>query len=315
VSARASSRQQEGHGESQVSAGVAVLGGGPGGYTAAFRAADLGLDTVLIDNRATLGGVCLNVGCIPSKALLHVARVAAEAETAGQLGLRFGAPEVDLDATRAFKDAVVQRLTTGLATLAEQRGVRVITGSARLRSPSVVEVDHVDGATAVSFEQCIIAVGSSAVGLPGLPRDPRVMDSTAALQLADVPGRLLVIGGGIIGLEMATVYDALGAKVTVVEQLDALMSGADSDLVAPLYRRIAQRYEGVHLSTRVESVSAQRKGLVVSLLGPDGSRSSEMFDRVLVAVGRRPNGATISAENTTSVAQSRPSRIVHFGRV
>ena len=272
--------------EADVRAQVLVIGSGPGGYTAAFRAADLGLDTVLVERYATLGGVCLNVGCIPSKALLHVARVIAESEEAAAQGLRFARPEIDLDGVRAFKDGAVGRLTGGLAGLAKQRKVRVVQGVARFTGPHTVEVDG----TAIAFEHCIVAVGSHAARLPGLPDDERIVDSTGAVALADVPARLLVIGGGIIGLEMATVYDALGSRVTVVEMLDQLIPGADPDVVRPLHQRIAGRYEGIHLGTRVEDVQATPEALVARFGGEEAT-----FDRILVAVGRRPNGAAIGA--------------------
>src|SRR5207248_6837350 len=215
--------------ETDIRAEVVVLGSGPGGYTAAFRAADLGLKTVLVERYQTLGGVCLNVGCIPSKALLHVARVIAEAEEAAEQGLRFSNPEIDLDGMRAFKQGAVDRLTGGLAGLAKQRKVEVVTGTGHFTGPNVLDVDG----TTIGFEHCIIAAGSYSARLPGLPDDERIVDSTGALELAGIPERLLVIGGGIIGLEMATVYDALGSRITVVEMLDQLIPGADPDVVRP----------------------------------------------------------------------------------
>jgi dihydrolipoamide dehydrogenase len=266
---------------------VVVLGSGPGGYTAAFRAADLGLDTVLVERYERLGGVCLNVGCIPSKALLHVARVLAESEEAASQGITFGEPQIDLDGVRRFKDGAVERLTGGLAGMAKGRKVRVVTGVAKFTGPHTLEVD---GET-IGFEHCIIAAGSHAVKLSGFPEDPRIVDSTGALELPEVPERLLVIGGGIIGLEMATVYDALGSKVTVVEMLDQIIPGADPDVVKPLHKRISERYEAIHLDTRVEEVRATDDGLVAKFGG-----NEETFDRILVAVGRRPNGATLSAD-------------------
>jgi len=268
-------------------ADVVVIGSGPGGYTAAFRAADLGLKTVLVERYERLGGVCLNVGCIPSKALLHLARVLADAEEAAGQGITFGEPEVDLDGVRAFKDGAVKRLTDGLASMAKTRGVEVVTGTARFTGPHALDVDG----TEVAFEHAIIAVGSSAVRLPGLPEDPRIVTSTGALELPEVPERLLVIGGGIIGLEMATVYDALGAKVVVVEMLDQLITGADPDVVKPLRKRIEKRYEAVHLETKVEAIRAEDDGIVAVFGGKE-----ETFDRVLVAVGRRPNGGAIGAD-------------------
>jgi dihydrolipoamide dehydrogenase len=281
--------------EADVRAQVTVLGAGPGGYTAAFRAADLGLQVALIDRGETLGGVCLNVGCIPSKALLHVARVLAESEELGASGVSFARPEVDVDALRGWKESVVGRLTGGLDGLARQRKVQVIRGEGRLTGPNVVTVRTADGETTVGFEHCIVAAGSSAAWLPDLPDDERIMDSTGALDLADVPERLLVIGGGIIGLEMATVYDALGSRVTVVELMDQLIPECDADLVKPLHKRIAARYEAIHLGTRVDAVTAGDDGLTVSFAGEDAPEPATL-DRILVAVGRRPNGHGIGAE-------------------
>jgi dihydrolipoyl dehydrogenase len=267
---------------------VVVLGSGPGGYTAAFRAADLGLKTILVERYERLGGVCLNVGCIPSKALLHSAKVIAEVEELSEHGVSFGAPTIELDKLLAFKDSVVERLTGGLAGLAKQRKVEVVHGSAVFTGPSTLRV----GEREISFQNCIIAAGSQSATIPGLPDDERIIDSTDALSPPDIPGRLLVIGGGIIGLEMACVYDALGAKVTVVEMLDHLMTGADPDLVRVLAKRIGARYEDVLTGTRVESVKAQKNGLKVEI----GGAGSRMFDRVLVAVGRVPNGNAIDAK-------------------
>jgi dihydrolipoamide dehydrogenase len=278
-----------------VHAGVLVLGSGPGGYAAAFRAADLGLDVVMVERHEQLGGVCLNVGCIPSKALLHVAKVVAEAETTGTHGVSFGQPEIDLDALRAWKDGVVAKLNGGVAQMAKGRKVQVLHGEARFTGPNMLAVAGPDGqTTTVSFDQAIVATGSRSVQLPGLPHDdPRVMDSTGALELEDVPARLLVVGGGIIGLEMATVYDALGSDVTVVELADGLIPGADRDLVKPLAKRIGERYAAIHLNTKVESVQAQDDGLRATFSGdvPDA-----VFDRILVAVGRIPNGAGLGLD-------------------
>jgi dihydrolipoamide dehydrogenase len=268
---------------------LVVLGGGPGGYTAAFRAADLGLKTILIERYPTLGGVCLNVGCIPSKALLHAARVVAEAEEMAQHGIRYGRPEIDVDALRSWKESVVGKLTSGLDGLARQRKVEVIHGVGRFTGPNLLTID---GETTVSFDHCIIAAGSQAATMPGVPEDPRIVDSTGALDLADVPKRLLVIGGGIIGLEMASVYDALGSRVTVVELLDSLLPGCDGDLVRPLQKRIESRYEAIMVGTMVASVKPQKNGLKVDF---DGDSKSQVFDRVLVAVGRKPNGHQINA--------------------
>jgi dihydrolipoamide dehydrogenase len=266
---------------------VVVIGSGPGGYTAAFRAADLGLRTVLIERYESLGGVCLNVGCIPSKALLHAARVVAEAEEMSRRGIVFGKPEVEVEALLAWKQSVVKKLTDGLAALARQRKVEVVRGEARFGSPNSIAV----GEQTITFDHCIVASGSRATMLPDLPDDPRIIDSTGALSPNSIPKRLLVIGGGIIGLEMATVYDALDAKVTVVEMLDQLIPGCDPDLVAPLQNRISKRYEAIHFGTKVESVEAQKGGLKVEL----SSGESEEFDQVLVAVGRTPNGDHLNA--------------------
>ncbi len=272
----------------EYDAQVVVIGSGPGGYTAAFRAADLGLKTVLIERYASLGGVCLNVGCIPSKALLHAARVIAEAEEMGTHGIAFGKPKIDLGALIEWKTSVVERLTGGLAGMAKQRKVEVVQGEARLTGAHEVTV----GDRKISFANCIIAAGSQAATLPFLPDDPRIIDSTGALAPGEVPKRLLVIGGGIIGLEMATVYDALGSRVTVVEMLDQLIPGCDKDLVRPLQKRIEGRYEAVLLGTSVGSVRAQKNGLKVEFSGGE----SRMFDTILVAVGRKPNGQAIGAD-------------------
>src|SRR5450755_2444452 len=293
-------------GRGDVHAGVLVLGGGPGGYTAAFRAADLGQQVVLVDQRPTLGGVCLNVGCIPSKALLHAARVIAETREMAAHGLRFGDPDIDLDALRGWKDGVVSRLTGGLGGLAGQRKVRIVPGTGRFTAPDQVEVTGDDGAvTTVSFEQAIIAAGSEPVRLPFLPEgDPRVIDSTGALDLASVPGRLLVIGGGIIGLEMATVYQELGARITVVELMDQLIPGADRDIVAPLAKRIGRQYENVYLSTKVTGAEAGPDGVRISFEGQKAP-ASDVFDQVLVAVGRAPSGRLIGAENAGVLVDDR----------
>jgi dihydrolipoamide dehydrogenase len=276
-------------------ADVVVLGAGPGGYTAAFRAADLGLKVILIERYERLGGVCLNVGCIPSKALLHVARMIAEAEEAKGQGITFGEPQIDLDGLRSWKESVVKRLTGGLDGLAKQRKVDVVHGVAKFTSPNVLRVEGADGGTTVSFDRCIIAAGSSAIRLPGLPDDPRIIDSTGALELEDVPNRLLIVGGGIIGLEMATVYDALGSQITVVELMDQLIPGADKDLIRPLQKRITGRYESILLKTKVASVEAADDGLRVTFEG-SGAPEPQTFDRVLLAVGRRPNGTQIGAD-------------------
>ncbi|MEO5560868.1 MAG: FAD-dependent oxidoreductase, partial [Dokdonella sp.] len=241
---------------------VVVLGSGPGGYTAAFRAADLGQNTVLIERYVSLGGVCLNVGCIPSKALLHAARVIDEAAHAADIGITYGAPKIDLDKLRANKDRVVTQMVGGLAGMAKQRKVTVVQGTGQFISSNEIEVDGEGGKKLVRFEKAIIAAGSQAVKLPGFPwDDPRMMDSTDALMLKDIPKKLLVVGGGIIGLEMACVYEGLGSEVTVVELLDQLMPGADPDLVRPLQQRLAKRYAGIHLKVKVAKIEAEKKGL------------------------------------------------------
>ncbi|PPJ42978.1 MULTISPECIES: dihydrolipoyl dehydrogenase [unclassified Pseudoxanthomonas] len=281
---------------------IVVIGSGPGGYTAAFRAADLGLDTVLIERYETLGGVCLNVGCIPSKALLHAAALIEEASHSEDIGISFGKPKIDLDKLRGFKqDKVVGQFTKGLAGMAKQRKVRTVTGVAKFVSPNELEIVGSDGKTQLlRFEQCIIAAGSQAVKLPNFPwDDPRVMDSTDALQLADVPKKLLVVGGGIIGLEMATVYRALGAEVTVVEFMDQLMPGADKDLVKPLADRLKKQGAVVHLKTKAAKVEASKKGITVHFESATEGQKPELetgtWDRVLVAVGRSPNGGKLDA--------------------
>jgi dihydrolipoamide dehydrogenase len=281
--------------EGQGRVDVVVLGAGPGGYTAAFRAADLGLSTVLVERYERLGGVCLNVGCIPSKALLHAAAVITGAEDARARGIGFGDPAIDLDALRSSTGEVVATLTNGLDGLAKRRKVRVVHGTARFTSPNDLEVETADGAETITFAHAIIAAGSQPAVIPGLPDDPRVMDSTDALELEEVPERLLVIGGGIIGLEMATVYDALGSRITVVEMLDRLIPGCDPDLVAPLQKRITARYEAIHLGTRVAEVKARKDGLHVTFEGDDAP-PGRIVDRVLVAVGRRANGDRIGAD-------------------
>ncbi|WP_272476097.1 dihydrolipoyl dehydrogenase [Baekduia alba] len=278
-----------------VHAGVVVLGSGPGGYAAAFRAADLGQDVVMVERHEKLGGVCLNVGCIPSKALLHVAKLIAEAETAGTHGVSFGTPEIDLDGLRTWKDGVVAKLNGGVEQMAKGRRVQVVHGEARFTGPNLLSVLQPDGeTTTVSFDSAIVAAGSRSVQLPGIPHDdPRVMDSTGALDLVDVPQRLLVVGGGIIGLEMATVYDALGSEVTVVELADGLIPGADRDLVKPLAKRIGGRYAAIHLGTKVDTVEAKDDGLHATF---SGDVEDAVFDRVLVAVGRIPNGAGLGLD-------------------
>ena len=275
---------------------VLVLGAGPGGYTAAFRAADLGKKVVLVERFSTLGGVCLNVGCIPSKALLHAARVVCEAEEMSHFGLVFAKPSIELDKLRDWKDSVVGRLTKGLSTLAKQRKVEVLTGAARFTGPHRLEVQTPEGKKSVSFDHAIIAAGSQPARLPGFPDDdPRLMDSTDALELRDIPKRLLVIGGGIIGLEMAAVYDALGSRINVVELLDGLIPGVDRDLIRPLHKRIEKRYESILLKTKVTKVEPLPAGLRATFEG-DNAPQPQIYDRILVSVGRRPNGKAINAE-------------------
>jgi dihydrolipoamide dehydrogenase len=267
---------------------VVVIGSGPGGYTAAFRAADLGLKTILVERYETLGGVCLNVGCIPSKALLHAARVIAETEEMAEHGVSFGAAKVDLGKLLQFKDEVVGKLTGGLKQLSKARKVEVVTGVAKFTGKNSIVV----GDRTITFDNCIIAAGSQPVKLPFIPDDPRVIDSTGALSPDDIPKRLLVLGGGIIGLEMATVYDALGAKVTVVEMQKQLIPGCDPDIVKPLHKRIEQRYESILIGTQVTEVKAQKNGLKVTF----SEGKDQIFDRILVAVGRIPNGKTLDAD-------------------
>ena len=272
-----------------------VLGAGPGGYTAAFRAADLGLKVTLVERWQELGGVCLNVGCIPSKALLHAAKVIEDAEEMGARGIAFGAPQLDLQRLRAWKSSVVAKLTGGLKVLVKQRKVDVVRGTGRFVGPNVLEVMGTSGSQRIHFDQCIIAAGSEPVRLAGLPDDPRILDSTDALELPSFSGGLLVVGGGIIGLEMACVFDALGVRVSVVELTPQLMPGCDPDLVRPLERRIRSRYEQILLGTRVAGIERDPGGLRVSFTG-DNAPSPQIFGRVLVAVGRTPNGHTLGAE-------------------
>ena len=276
---------------------VVVLGSGPGGYTAAFRAADLGMKVMLIERYDTLGGVCLNVGCIPSKALLHTAKVITEAEETAAHGVSFGKPNIDLEKIRHWKaNDVVGKLTQGLSAMAKQRQVTVIQGVGEFTSPHQIKVTKADGQTeTIGFEYCIIAAGSQATKFPGVKDDPRIMDSTGALELKDIPKRFLIVGGGIIGLEMGTVYDALGSKVSVVELSDGLIQGCDRDLVRPLQKRMEQRFEKIMLNTKVTSIEAKADGIHVSFES-EGKSESQMYDRVLIAIGRRPNGKAIKAE-------------------
>ncbi|PTN12001.1 dihydrolipoyl dehydrogenase [Nitrosomonas aestuarii] len=276
---------------------VVVLGAGPGGYTAAFRAADLGKKVIMIERYATLGGVCLNVGCIPSKALLHMAKVITEAGDAENHGIVFGKPKISLEKLRTWKESVVGKLTKGLKTLAKQRKVEILHGTGKFATPHMIQVETSEGKKSVSFDHCIIAAGSNVARIPGFPYDdPRIIDSTGALKLEKIPKHMLVIGGGIIGLEMATVYAALGSKISIVEFMDQLIPGADSDLIKPLYRRIKKRYEAIYLETRVTEIEARKSGLTVSFEG-ENAPAPQTYDCILMAVGRRPNGFNIGAES------------------
>jgi dihydrolipoamide dehydrogenase len=282
--------------ESVTHAEVLVLGGGPGGYTAAFRAADLGKQVVLIERHPTLGGVCLNVGCIPSKALLHVAQIIHEVEEFEQHGLNYGKPTFDLDKIRAWKESVTNTLVDGLARLVKQRKITLIQGTGRFTSDHMLEVTTATGVQNVSFDQAIIAAGSHATKIPVFPNDdPRLWDSTDALALKEIPKKLLIVGGGIIGLEMATVYHALGSEISVVELMGQIIPGCDNDLVTPLFRRIKKQYKNIWLETKVTSIEKDQDGLKVSFEGK-GAPESDVFDAVLVAVGRRPNGKLIGAD-------------------
>ena len=282
--------------KSEKHADVLVLGSGPGGYTAAFRAADLGRQVVMIERHQRIGGVCLNVGCIPSKALLHTAAVINEAEEMAAHGVNFGNPDIDIKKIAGWKESVVDRLTGGLKMLAKQRKVELVTGEGKFTSANHISVATADGEINISFDHCIIAAGSRVTKIPVFPNDdPRMMDSTDALELAEIPDRLLVIGGGIIGLEMATVYQALGAKITIVEMQDNLIPGADKDIIRPLAKRLKARYENIFLKTAVTDIKPLKNGLKVSFEGK-GAPESDTFDRILVAVGRSPNGLLIDAD-------------------
>ncbi|MCP3979319.1 MAG: dihydrolipoyl dehydrogenase [bacterium] len=280
---------------------LVVVGGGPGGYAAAFLAADLGMDVALVDPAENPGGVCLYRGCIPSKALLHVAKVIHEAKHAADQGVTFGAPKIDLDKMRAFKDDVVGKLTGGLGQLTKQRKVRHLRGRARFADANQLIVDGADGETTLRFEHAILASGSRPTRLPGFPDSPRVLDSTTALELEDVPKCLLVVGGGYIGLELGSVYAALGSKVTVVEMLDGLLPGADRDLVRPLAARLKKDLDEILLKTKVVSVKEQKNGLKVTFEGENVDKPERVFDRVLVAVGRKPNSENLGLETTRVV--------------
>ncbi|MEL7186103.1 MAG: FAD-dependent oxidoreductase, partial [Pseudomonadota bacterium] len=271
---------------------LVVIGSGPGGYTAAFRAADLGLDVILVERDAVLGGVCLNVGCIPSKALLHAAKVIDDAKAMEDHGVSFGKPEIDALKLREWKNSVVGKLTGGLGSMAKQRKVRVINGTAKFVSPNRLQLDNEES---IDFEKCIIAAGSEPAMLPGLPDDIRIVDSTGALELAPLPKSMLVVGGGIIGLEMACVYAALGTDVSVVELTDTLMPGTDPDLLRPFMKIVKGRYKDIMVSTKVTGMTASDVGIEVSFEG-EKAPTSAVYDRVLVAIGRRANGDKLDAE-------------------
>ncbi|SFI20149.1 dihydrolipoamide dehydrogenase [Collimonas sp. OK307] len=297
-------------GKVDIECDTMVLGAGPGGYTAAFRAADLGQSVVMIERYPSLGGVCLNVGCIPSKALLHAAKVITEAEEMAHFGVKMSAPEIDIDALRGWKESVIKKLTGGLSGLSKARKVQVLTGKGEFSSANTITVATADGPKVVGFKNAIIAAGSSVARIPGFPYDdPRLIDSTGALELRQIPKKLLVIGGGIIGLEMACVYDALGSKVTVVEFADGLIPAADRDVVKPLQKRIEKRYEAIYLKTKVTKLEALKEGLRATFEGADSSSPAapepQLYDMVLVAVGRRPNGKEIAAEKAGVIVNER----------
>lgn len=292
-SGKVASASAVGHGEMHTE--VLVLGAGPGGYTAAFRAADLGKQVVLIERYPALGGVCLNVGCIPSKALLHAAKTLTEAKDASLYGIRFGQPEIDIDELRSWKESVVSKLTKGLSMLARQRKVTVIHGNGKFVDPHVIEIETPDGIRTISFDHCVIAAGSGAARISGLPADERIIDSTGALALAEIPERMLILGGGIIGLEMATVYHALGTKISIVERMTQLIPGADADLIKPLYKKLKAECEAIYLNTSVSRIKTDKEGLQVFFEG-EQAPGPQQYDQVLVAVGRRPNGKQINAE-------------------
>jgi dihydrolipoamide dehydrogenase len=280
---------------SEIKTQLVVLGAGPGGYSAAFRAADLGIETVIVDVRETLGGVCLNVGCIPSKALLHVAKVIQEAKHLSSHGVTFGEPTFDLDKIRGWKDSVVNQLTKGLSGMSKMRKVKHVQGYGKFTGPNTLEVEGNDGKTTITFDNAIIAAGSEPVNLPFIPDDERVIDSTGALEMRDIPGKMLVLGGGIIGLEMGTVYHALGSQIDVVEFLDQLMPAADKDIVKMYMKTIKNKFNTM-LETKVTGVEAKDDGLYVTFEGKQAPAEPVRYDRVLVAVGRKPNGSLVAAE-------------------
>jgi dihydrolipoamide dehydrogenase len=296
-------------GKADIECDTLVLGAGPGGYTAAFRAADLGQKVVMVEYYPSLGGVCLNVGCIPSKALLHAAKVITEAEEMSHFGVTMSKPEIDIDKLRGWKETVINKLTGGLGGLAKARKVQVVTGKGSFSSANTLTVETAEGSKVVAFKNAIIAAGSSVAKIPGFPYDdPRLIDSTGALELRQIPKTMLVIGGGIIGLEMACVYDALGTKVTVVEFADGLIPAADRDVVKPLQKRIEKRYEAIYLKTKVTKLEALKEGLRATFEAADGTGAApepQLYDMVLVAVGRRPNGKEIGAEKAGVVVNER----------
>ena len=294
------------NGKADIECDTLVLGAGPGGYTAAFRAADLGQKVVLVERYASLGGVCLNVGCIPSKALLHAAKVITEAEEMSHFGVNLSQPQIDLPKLRGWKESIIKKLTGGLSGLAKARKVQVITGKGAFASSNTLVVDTAEGSKTIAFKSAIIAAGSSVVKIPGFPYDdPRLIDSTGALELRQIPKRMLVIGGGIIGLEMACVYDALGAKVSVVEFADGLIPSADRDIVKPLHKRIEKRYEAIMLKTKVTKLEARANGLLATFEGDAAPKEPQLYDMVLLAVGRRPNGKDIAAEKAGVIVTER----------
>ncbi len=293
-------------GKADIECDTLVLGAGPGGYTAAFRAADLGQRVVLVERYPSLGGVCLNVGCIPSKALLHAAKVITEAEEMSHFGIKMSRPEIDINALRGWKDSVIKKLTGGLSGLAKARKVQVVQGKGAFSSSNTLSVDTPEGTKIIAFKSAIIAAGSSVAKIPGFPYDdPRLVDSTGALELRQIPKRMLVIGGGIIGLEMACVYDALGAKVSVVEFADGLIPAADRDIVKPLQKRIEKRYEAIMLKTKVTKLEARANGLLATFEGEQAPAEPQMYDLVLLAVGRRPNGKEIAADKAGVIVNER----------
>ena len=286
-------------GKADISCGVLVLGSGPGGYTAAFRAADLGQKVVLVERYKRIGGVCLNVGCIPSKTLLHAAKVIDETELMSEHGISFAKPKINLDQLRDWKNGIVNQLTTGLKSLAKQRKVQIVSGFGEfLDQNHLCVTDAGAKKITIHFENAVIAAGSQPVKLPFLPDDSRIIDSTGALELTGIPEKMLVLGGGIIGLEMATVYHALGSKITIVEMLDGLMTGADRDIVRPFQKRITKQYENIWLETKVTKVEALKKGLKVHFEGKNAPDKPQMFDRILSSVGRTPNGLHIAAQKS-----------------